>query len=567
MPIRSCILTVLLFHMIPFTVAETESRSAATADQAPYDILLSTLRNSDSVIPPEPPVHEVAAMYNREAVIPPQCYTRTEGEFNPCYVCHQDSRDDSRENRMNDRELQVAYSFSSQGAHNHWRNLFEDRSARVAAISDRDISRWVGTDNYSALRPRLEEANFKGWIPDLENLQKGAPAFDDLGFALDGSHWVAFNYKPMPSTFWPTNGSTDDVMIRLARPFRSDTGGNYSRDVYIANLAIVEASIKGLSRLEIPPVDERRVGADLDGDGRLATATVLRKVTAYVGAAGDFFFEAGIYPLDTEFLHTVRYLGIGEDGTIGVSIRMKEVRYMRKTYVLPKFALAHGYREEHWAKAEGKLPQYIRLGQKGLDNEMGWQIQGFIEDSRGRLRANTYEETMFCMGCHTSIGATIDKTFSFPRKVDGVTGWGYIDLKGMADAPNRGESRGEIATYLERVGGNEFRNNRELLDHFFDAAGDVNREAVEQAGDVYGLITPSVGRALALNKAYKTIVEDQDYIFGREAIVSPPRNVYRDIDNSSTPTLPESITYDWDIRLDWQRHSQSRAASRHADQR
>ena len=48
---------------------------------------------------------------------------------------------------------------------------------------------------------------------------------------------------------------------------------------------------------------------------------------------------------------------------------------------------------------------------------MGWLIQGFIEDRSGRLRFNTYEETMFCMGCHNSVGSIIDKTYSFPRKL------------------------------------------------------------------------------------------------------------------------------------------------------
>jgi len=58
---------------------------------------------------------------------------------------------------------------------------------------------------------------------------------------------------------------------------------------------------------------------------------------------------------------------------------------------------------------------------------------------------------------------TIDKTFSFARKRDGVPGWGYLALRGMPDAPNRGERRGEIATYLERVvGGSEFRSNPEM---------------------------------------------------------------------------------------------------------
>ncbi|TMO83484.1 hypothetical protein CWC13_20075, partial [Pseudoalteromonas ruthenica] len=69
-------------------------------------------------------------------------------------------------------------------------------------------------------------------------------AFDEMGFARDGSGWVAFNYKPFPSTFWPTNGSTGDVMIRLPEAFRSK-GGVYNQDVYLANLSLVELALKG----------------------------------------------------------------------------------------------------------------------------------------------------------------------------------------------------------------------------------------------------------------------------------------------------------------------------------
>jgi hypothetical protein len=529
------------------------SASAAIAgkdqDRQLHLATLASVRNSTGVIPPDPPVHPVTAMYNREAVIPPQCYTRTEGKYNPCYVCHQDSIH-GRENVMDDRDLQVAYSFSDQGMTNHWKNLFEDRSQRVDAISDREILDWVRQDNYSALPERLRQAGFKGWIPDLAGLENKEKAFDELGFARDGSQWVAFNYKPMPSTFWPTNGSTDDVMIRLPAVYRENVDGNYSRDIYLANLSIVEASIKGLSSISTPPIDEQVIDADLNNDKRLTIVQKIDNVTAYVGAAANYYFEAGIFPQGTEFLHTVRYLGVNGE-RVGISRRMKEVRYMRKDYALPKFALAQGYREEHWNKEMGRLPGYINRGQRGLDNEMGWVIQGFIEDGEGRLRANTFEENMFCMGCHTSIGATIDKTFSFARKIDGARGWGYIDLTGMPDAPNRGESQGEIATYFERVGSSEFRNNTEIQEKFFNADGTVNRAKIAAAEDVYQLIAPSPERALQLNKAYKVIVEDQDFIFGRDATVTPPDNVYAEIDNQTTPTLPEEVTYDWDIRLDW----------------
>ena len=59
-----------------------------------------------------------------------------------------------------------------------------------------------------------------GEVTEIKNLHLGAEAFESNGIAKDGSGWVAFNYKPLPSTFWPTNGSTDDVMIRLSEKFQ-----------------------------------------------------------------------------------------------------------------------------------------------------------------------------------------------------------------------------------------------------------------------------------------------------------------------------------------------------------
>ena len=166
--------------------------------------------------------------------------------------------------------------------------------------------------------------------------------------------------------------------------------------------------------------------------------------------------------------------------------------------------------------------------------------------------ANAAEENFFCMGCHNSVGSNIDKTFSFARKIDGAAGWKYIDLKGMPDAPSKGELEAEILTYLERVGGgSEFRNNEEMQAKWFKTDGSLDKAKVAAAKDVYELIAPSKERALSLNKAYKTIVEDQDYIYGREAILTPPKNVYSEIDNKETPTLPENKTYDWNILLDW----------------
>jgi hypothetical protein len=122
----------------------------------------------------------------------------------------------------------------------------------------------------------------------------------------------------------------------------------------------------------------------------------------------------------------------------------------------------------------------------------------------------------------------------------------------MPDAPNLGESKGEIATYLERTGGgSEFRSNAEMQQRWFRRDGSVNEQAVAGARDVYELVTPSVARALQLNKAYKLIVEDQSYLYGRDPVISPLHNVYRTVDPRTAPTLPEARQYTWDIRLAW----------------
>lgn len=553
------LLAVALTASSLLLVAANHSASAPVPPIAePTTTLLSRLRDSDSVLPPASELHPVSTVHNREAIVPPQCYTRTEAFFNPCYTCHQDARP-GRENVMNDRDLQEAYSFSDLGRTNQWANLFEDRRSRVAAITDDAIYAYVNEDNYSELPARLHAAQFRGWIPDLNGLQRGPAAFDAHGFARDGSHWVAYNYKPFPSTFWPTNGSTDDVMIRLPARFRSTAEGAYSVDVYRANLAILEARIKGVDEIGCLPLDEAVVGRDLDRDGRLGVATHLRDTASYVGAAAQAFIDSHLYPEGTEFLHTVRYLGISPTGEIGPSIRLKEIRYMRKWRAYSKAFYARQYQLEAFDKEAGNLPGYQNLGPWGLDNGTGWAVQSFIENRSGRLRVATFEENLFCMGCHNSIGSTIDKTFSLARKVDGSVGWGYLDLRGMPDAPNRGETRGEIATYLERVGGgSEFRNNPEMAHRWFrDGRVDQARLA---GADVYTLITPSRQRALLLNKAYRTIVEDQDFLLGRDGLPVPPENVYSHVDEATPALAPERI-YRWDIVLDWARKSSSGAAA------
>jgi hypothetical protein len=496
---------------------------------------------------------ESSVAYNSEAVIPPQCYTKHEGKYNPCMTCHQNYTYGSRPNFMFDAGLQSAYDFSEYGFTNRWENLFEDRTDRIAKISDVDIREYIDQDNYTPLIASLKgNKEWTGPIPEIVNYHLGAEAFDEFGFAKDGSDWVAFNYKPLPSTFWPTNGSTDDVIIRLPEAFRKSScvSEQGSRDVYIVNLALTEIAIQDLEQVSVPAINEASVCSDVNGDGVVSDqVTLVKRRDNYVGDASDVKVEHMLYPQGTEFLHSVRYVGVDEQGGIVIPKRMKELRYMVKTHFRSAAYLNSAYGNESQEKIDENLPNY-HYKRTGTSNAFGWKVLGFIEDKQGRLRVQSREESLFCMGCHSTVGSTIDQTFAFPRKVVGAAGWGYINLKGMKDVASVAREEPEVLDYLKVVGGgDEFRQNQEMLQKWFNSDGTVNEEAVRNA-DVYELITPSVERALSLNKAYLTIVQDQDFHHGRDANLTPAVNVYHKVDENS-PVLPGEKAQPYDLRLKW----------------
>ena len=496
-------------------------------------------------------------LVNREAVVPAMCYTEHDEQHNPCYVCHQDKIPDGRVNVMNDGFLQNNYLFSDFGMTNHWTNLFKDRTEEIRKISNEEIDTYVNTENYTDLKQLLEDNHFSGYIPDLENYHLGADSFNVDGFAKDGSGWVAFNYKPLPSTFWPVNGSTDDVLIRLHKDYRQTQEGEFSVTIYKFNLAIVEAAIKNLDSIAVDNLDENVIGLDLNGDSILGVVNSINRPLHYVGKASYMQVETFLYPRYTEFLHTVRYIGSTENGDIYNAPRMKELRYMIKARSyqddvapLTKYQLALLYEEEWQEKYKGDEPFFSSLLERGIDNAMGWWIQGFIEDTNGDLRPQSYEETFNCMGCHTTLGSTVDQVFSFARKVDGAEGWGYIDLKKMTDTPNIGEDEGEILTYFKRVGGgNEFRIENDINTKFF-TGGVLDEDKVKNAKNIYELITPTHESALKMNKSYRSLVKSQEFIYGREGNSEVVKNVHRQI-TESTPSLPLDKKYDWNMRLDW----------------
>lgn len=511
---------------------------------------LLTLAASAHAHDPYAEARRPARIDNVEAGIPAACYART-GARNPCYTCHQGSH---ALNRADDAGLQQRYEFSPLRRTNPWAGLFD--VPPPAAYDRAELLRWVRDDNYEALRHATPPPDYRLWKPDLDL----AAGFDAEGFARDGSHWRAFRYKPFPGAFWPTNGSADEVMLRLPAALREDAAGRYSAAVYKANLAILETLIATPDTVAdaaieraTEAIDERAAGLDLDGDGRIAgLATRLRGLPARYAGRSGLAPRRYVYPRGTEFLHTVRYLDPAAPDQ--AARRLKELRYSVKALAIDEASIALHYREETRESLTGGRPHYAGNALTGQSNDYGWTLGGFIEDPAGRLRLQTREEQLACMGCHTGIGASVDQTFALARKPPGRAGWGLQSLAGLRDVPQAGQRRGEYADYFERSGsGDDFGANAELRARFFpngrfDAAAFA---AVERRDGLRGLILPSAERALALDHAYRRLVREQRYRFGRESLLEPAR-AHRRLDPGD-PAPPAADHRHDDARpwLDW----------------
>ncbi|MBN2816588.1 MAG: hypothetical protein JXQ67_07885 [Campylobacterales bacterium] len=527
------------------------------------------------------------ALYNPAAYVTAQCYTKTVDEHNvshnPCFACHINSM---APNYIDDPDLQTVYDMREFTKKNKFANLFKDRSDYIESLSDESILAYVQADNYKnsngniALREKLKklpdawdvngDGAWNGYLPDCQF------NFDAQGFDRDANEsytgWRAFAYAPFLGTFWPTNGSFDDVLIRLPNSMQQDSNGTFSLEVYTINLAIVEALIKR-EDIAIDEVDERKYGVDLNRDGILNTSSFIkyewikpsystqtRKITnfsmSYVGEAkalledNALLIAPGLYPEGTEFLHSVRYLNV-ENGKVSMAARLKELRYAKKESWNSYAQMQNAAMAEIMEKDlfPDRLREIDGDSEKGLKTGLGWRYQGFIEDANGALRPQSYEETLFCIGCHSGVGAIEDSTFAFGRKLDTSTqqmGWYHWSqsaegFKGMKEPLDK-SGEYEYSRYLRvNRAGDEFRANEEVKEKFFTNGVLENSKLDALHDDISLLMIPSKERALLLNKAYKVIVEEQSYIYGREAHTKPlDQSVHREI-VPQTPTQNEML--------------------------
>ncbi len=530
---------------------------------------------------------------NKAEYVTSQCYTKSVDHHgnvhNPCFACHINS---TEPNYVNDWALQTHNSFGEYTQTNRFTNLFKDRTAAVASIDDEEILKYIREDNYKDTNGDIklsqtlkkipavwdinENGKWDGYIPDCYF------NFDNEGFDKDNSGhytgWRAFGYYPFLGTFWPTNGSTDDVMIRLPKVFRQNEAGEFDLTTYKVNLAIVESLIKEKDVQLGTNVDENIFGVDLDQNGILNKTNQIKyhwttpsyntksgKIEnfsmSYVGkakamlASNEYLIAPGLYPRYTEFLHSVRYIDTDEiHNTIKLAPRMKELRYGVKvnwnTY--PQLSNATDAEIKEKDAFPNRLRTIIGNTEYGLQTGLGWAYQGFIEDANGELRPQNYEETQYCIGCHSGIGAIKDSTFVFARKFDHThfqQGWYHWSqdpngLRNVAELklPN---GKGEYRHYLEQNhAGDEFRDNDEVIEKFFDETGKLNEtQAKIMHKDISYLLYPSVSRAIQLNKAYKVIVEEQSFIYGRDTHIKPIQNVYQTIPTQKRTGILKAVTY------------------------
>ncbi len=572
---------VLVVSILPLIFGACDSGRTKGPDQVEASAAASVTGASAAAAAREPPAP--ARLPNPIAYIPSQCFTKTRTASgvakNPCYACHGRSEPP---NFANDGDLQTTLSLPPAAAKNPWTNLIEPPSIGAPsgdASPDDDVLRYVRQSNYFddgrrlVLSETLSGTLPQGWDLDGDQVWGGFKpdvrfAFDDRGFDRlpDGSPtgWRAFAYYPFLGTFFPTNGSTDDVLVRLDPALQRTADGRFDQTTYEVNLAIVEALITR-SDVAIDPVDEAALGVDLDGDGRLGRAARVAFDAGdgkgstrmhYVGRAGDderagrFPIAPGLFPLGTEFFHTVRYLDVGPDGIVTMAPRMKEVRYAKKVKFLDYKALERQVAADAREQAEspnGARRVYWRR-ERGIDNGQGWLFQGFIEDAGGKLRPQSREESSFCGGCHGGIGATSDAIFSFARKLGpdqparGWFHWSQHSIRGLPE-PRRRDGQYEYTYYLQQAGaGDELRENAEVVHRFFDERGDLRPAEIEGLHhDIAQLLLPSADRALALDRAYRAIVRAQSFIFGRDAVLAPATNVYADVPLGQKTGIARSI--------------------------
>ncbi|MEA1918714.1 MAG: hypothetical protein U9N52_02650 [Campylobacterota bacterium] len=431
---------------------------------------------------------------NPYANVPAQCYIETSyGTQNACLFCHTNAP--ARLGLGNTipqagassfiGDLQLEYAFGPANKYvvsaniNPWENtLFPHKLDLAVEEAGIDTTKWdmqayIRSDNWSeAFAKRL--GSLKEWDSGYSHQYRLFPALNPANLPADSdgyvrtaddnetffkdakgknTGWRSVNFMPY-GIFTPHTGSVSGIYIRLKEIFMQDDKGVANIETYSQNLELLERAIQ--DRLEVNDPEY------------------------FYGQASSIKVDRGLYPLGTEFAHPLHYVDVDADGSdLSISPfpgnrsrRVKEIRYMYKWKM-------HYPGEAAMKEEDG--PLYYNAKEGWMDNGAGWHMSGFIEDKEGSLRAQTPEELLQCVGCHSSTygfepeqfssgtGNTIDTTWAFPRKFAGDLGWKEMDYLGYealhvsenktagkahrGDPINRNAQKGEYRYFLEHVVG------------------------------------------------------------------------------------------------------------------
>ncbi len=434
------------------------------------------------VAPPDFEKHTGAAYkpsHNEDPAIPAQCWIETGyGTQNACKYCHTDYLASIKHgNGFPIGEDQVLYSFPAANLNKiNWKNIThpQELMARLEAgkpavpqPDDPKNLTYVREDNWAEAYGRARPDGDTSWnnpsqpanplqlfpaldprdlFPFREKDPTGGGAhgyIDKEGFIKNKKEkytgWRAVNFFPY-AIFTPLTGSVSGIYIRLPKSFMTASGA-LDIDVYKRNLDLLEKVIKN------------------DNPGQ----------AVYYGDASKVKVQKGFYPVGTEFAHPLHYVDLEADGESAAgeaatyefpgtrSKRVKEIRYMYKWKEVDVNDIAAIEDDSPYARVVGKE-------WKGwLENQAGWVLAAYIENREGRLRPQTTEELLQCLGCHSSVGNTIDAVWSFQRKLPGDLGWkdmnyGFYNQKEpdktrLNDYQNENIAMGELEYFYYSVVG------------------------------------------------------------------------------------------------------------------
>ncbi len=400
------------------------------------------------------------------------------------------------------------------------------------------------------------DGRWGGYVPDVWF------RFDDAGFDLrpDGSRsgWRAFAYAPFPGTFFPTNGSADDVLVRLDPILRQAADGRPDDAVYAVNLAIVESLIKradvvlprrrtnGLSgSISISTARSGRLRASPSTAATAAGSTRMRYVGRKRGDERELPIAPGLFPVGTEFLHSVRYLDVTPDvAGVVMAPRMKGAALREEVRWLGYAALRGHAAAETVAQndaRDGTIQIFRRVRARSCARERSGVDLSGVHRRRQRSapsadvrrecalrwvprRHRRHDRRQLLLRAKAR-RRVVERRQERDRRlvslVEAQAPWA------PGAAPAGRDVRVHALPGRERRRRRAARENAEVRERFFDARGALRPDAVARLHtDVATLLLPSASRAVALDRAYMATVEEQSFTKGRDAIVAPAVNAY-----------------------------------------